>query len=170
MTETIKPMDYKEAWEKVQADYLITTGVVYNYVKGSYGEDSLLEFLESDVSRYKEYFKGFVATLASILEKLAPGKAFEKKIKEVAHEFQWFLGIGNVKLLELNTEKAVVELGYCPYEKAISAAPKGFGLDRNFFCKYQCNVFMKGFCREVLGFEISFEPQKKGCIYRASRT
>lgn len=162
-------MDYKEAWEKIQSDYLITTGVMYRYLLNTYGEEMLVNFLQSEVSRYKEYFKGFVAQLANVLEKLAPGKAFEKKMKEIAYEFQWFLGVDNMEILELDTEKSVAVLKYCPYERAFSKAPKGFDLQRDFCCKYQCEIYMKGFCRELLGFEISFEPQPLGCIYRARR-
>jgi hypothetical protein len=170
MAEKVKDMDYKEAWGKCQTDYLVTTGAMYKYLKDTYGEETLVKFLESDASRYKNYFKGFVAKLAHLFEMVAPGKAFEQKMREVAKEFQWYLGVGNIKILELNSEKSVAEIKLCPYERALVSVPKGLDIDRDFYCTYQCNVFMKEFCKEVLGFEISFEPKGEGCIYRTQRT
>lgn len=169
MGTAVKTMEYKEAWEKCNADYLSTTGAVYKYILDRYGEDDLIEFLEKEVIRYKEYYSSLTNTFATILEKLAPGMVFDKKIQEVGYEFQWFLGVDNMEITELDTEKGIGKLKFCPYEKAITADPKGLDIDREFYCKYQCNIYMRGFCKAVLGFDLTFEPQETGCVYNIER-
>ena len=37
------------------------------------------------------------------------------------------------------------------------------------YCKYQCGVYIKRLCEQVLGFGISFEPKEVECIYRVKR-
>lgn len=57
----------------------------------------------------------------------------------------------------------------CPYAKATSKAPEEIRTERDIYCKYQCGVYIKGICEQVLGFGISFEPKEVECIYRVKR-
>lgn len=170
MPEEIKPMPYQEAWRKCQEDYLVAVGCLYKHILEKYGEEALIKYLEEvEVERFRKYLKKTVSRMARMLAGLAPGKAFEEKMKSIGYEFQFFLGVNNITTEELDGEKAVARLLECPYQKALLGAPKGLGLTRDFYCKYQCGYYIKKICEDVLEFSIEFDPQEKGCIYRASR-
>ena len=170
MVKKIKEISYKEAWEKLISDYMVSMGNLYKHLKNTYGEEGLVSYLKNvEIKRFREYFKSFTSKMESFLGKIAPGKAFQEKMLGIANEFQFFLGVGNIEVLELDSEKGVARLKYCPYQRASLTAPERVRTEREFYCKYQCGVYIKGVCEEVLGFNISFEPQKEGCIYRVSR-
>lgn len=170
MPEEIKPMSYQEAWQKCQEDYLVAIGCLYKYILEKYGEEALIRYLEEvEVERFRKYFEKTVSRMARMLAGLAPGKAFKEKMRAIAYEFQFFLGVNNIKAEDLDEEKAVAHLLECPYQRALRSAPKGLGLTRDLYCKYQCRHYIKKICKDVLGFSIEFDPQEKGCIYRVSR-
>jgi len=170
MVEKVETMPYQEAWEKMQGDYLVAMGVLYRYLKDTYGEQGLIDYLNRvEIDRFRKYFKGFTTSLATILEKVAPGKMFERKMREIAREFQFFLGVDNIEILELDSEKGVARMKECPYAKATSKALEEIRTERDIYCKYQCGVYIKGICEQVLGFGISFEPKEVECIYRVKR-
>ncbi len=169
MAEKIHEMSYKEAWEKLQADYLVSLGVIFKFIKDRFGEQALVDFENSEVERYKSHLHGFAARLATALEKVAPGLVFKEKMREVAREFQWFLGVGNMRIVELNSDHALAELK-CPFEQALKSSPTDLGFGRELYCKYQCNTYASGVCKHVLGFELVCEPQPEGrCLYKARR-
>ena len=94
MVEKVETMPYQQAWEKMQGDYLVAMGVLYRYLMDTYGEQGLIDYLNKvEIDRFRKYFKGFTTSLGSILEKVAPGKMFERKMREIAKEFQFFLGV-----------------------------------------------------------------------------
>lgn len=172
MTEEIKTMPYQEAWQKCQEDYLVAIGCLYKHLLEKYDEETLIEYLEEvEVERFRKYFEETVSRIAKMVSSLAPGKAFKEKMKSIGHEFQFFLGVNNIEIEELDGEKAVAHLVECPYQKALENAPGGEELDlsRSFYCKYQCRVYLKKICENILGFSVKFDPQEKGCIYKISR-
>lgn len=163
-------MPYEEAWRKAQEDYLVAIGCLYNHLLEEYGEEALIKYLEEiEVGRFKKYFQETVSGMARALANLAPGKAFEEKMKSIGYEFQFFLGVNNIEMEELDQEKAVARLLECPYQRAIQNTPADLGLTRDLYCKYQCGHYIKKLCEDVLGFSIDFDPQEKGCIYRINR-
>ncbi len=162
-------MSYEEAWTKLQADYLVSLGVIFKFIEERMGAQALADFEKSEVERYKDQFRGLVASIAAMLEKVAPGATFKHKMRAVMHEFQWFLGIGNLTLVELEDDHAIGRLAKCPYEEALKTAPTPLGFGRELYCRTQCNMYVKGVCKEVLGFDLSFAPQKVGCVYTARR-
>jgi len=170
MVEKVETMPYPQAWEKMQEDYLVAMGVLYRYLKDTYGEQGLIDYLNKvEIDRFRKYFKGFTISLAGMLGKVAPGKMFERKMREIAREFQFFLGVDNIEILELNPEKGIARVKECPYAKANSKAPEEIRTERDIYCKYQCGVYLKGLCEQVLGFGISFEPKEVECIYKIKR-
>ena len=169
MSEEIDSMPYKEAWQKSQEDYLVAIGSLYNYLLEEHGEEVLIDYLENvEVDRFDKYFEETVSLAEKAASKLAPEKAFEEKIKSIAYEFQFFLGVDNIEIEELGEGEAKIRLPECPYQKAIQNAPADLGLSRDLYCKYQCGHYIRGVCEEVLGWSIEFDPQEKGCIYRVS--
>jgi len=170
MVKKVESMPYQEAWEKLQQDYFVAMGVLYRYLKDTYGEQGLIDYLNKvEIDRFRKYFKAFRTSLGSILEKVAPGKMFEREAIELAREFQFFLGVDNIDMLELNSKKGVARVKECPYARANSTAPEEVKTEREIYCKYQCGVYIKGICEQVLGIGISFEPKGVECIYSVKR-
>ena len=94
---------------------------------------------------------------------------FEKKINEIAKEFQFFLGNGNLELIELNSDTATIKVKECPYAKANIDGPKEMKVPRELYCKFQCNGYIKDISDRVLNISIDFEPKEIACIYKIRR-
>jgi len=170
MEKQIKDMPHKEAWEKLQKDYFLAIGYMYRYMKDEYSDEEVFKYLrEVEVPRFKRYYQTFATKLANILEKVAPGQVFERKMVEITKEFQFFIGVGNVEIIELDSEKAKIRVKECPYAKANADGPKDMKVPREVYCKFQCNGYMKDICTNVMNIGISFEPREIGCIYNIKR-
>jgi len=170
MERKISGMPYKEAWEKLQKDYFLAIGYMYRYMKDKYGDDAVIEYLqEVEVERFRRYYQTFAAKLAGILEKIVPAQVFEKKVVEIVKEFQFFLGNGNLELLELDSEKATIKVKECPYVKANIDGFKDLKVPREIYCKFQCNGYIKDISNQVMKMDISFEPKEVECIYKVKR-
>ncbi|MFH0732630.1 MAG: hypothetical protein V2A72_06910 [Candidatus Omnitrophota bacterium] len=170
MGKKIAQMPYKEAWEKLQKDYFLSIGFLYKHLKEKYKEEGLLKYLKDvEVERFRRYYQTFSTKLAGILEKIAPGEVFEKKITEIVNEFQFFLGVGNIEIVDLDSEKATVKIKQCPYAKANEDAPKDLKTPKELYCRFQCNGYIKDICNDVMGFDIGFEPKEIECIYKIRR-
>ncbi len=170
MVKNIPEMAYKEAWEKLQKDYFLAIGYMYRYMKDKYGEDKTFEYLRDvEVERFRKYYQTFSTKLAGILEKVFPAQTFERKMTEIVKEFQFFLGVGNIQMLELDSNGGVLKIKECPYAKANIDAPSDLKVPKEVYCKFQCNGYIKDICNEVMGLDISFEPKEVECIYKVKR-
>lgn len=170
MEKQIKDMPHKEAWEKLQKDYFLAIGYMYRYMRDKSGDEEVLKYLRDvEVARFKRYYQTFATKLTGILEKIAPAQVFERKIMEVINEFQFFIGIGNIEVIDLSSERAKIRVKECPYAKANADGPKDLKVPREVYCKFQCNGYMKDICDKVMNVGISFEPKEVECIYSIKR-
>lgn len=170
MTKVVKEMPYKEAWEKLQKDYFLAMGYLYRYMDEKDGENKVFDYLrEVEVERFRKYYQTFSVKLVGILEKVLPAQVFEKKVEEVVKEFQFFIGVGNIEIQELNQDTGIVKIKECPYVKANADAPANVKVTRDIYCKFQCNGYIKDICNDVMGIAIEFAPGKVECIYTIRR-
>lgn len=170
MEKKINAMPHKEALEKLQKDYFLAIGYMYRYMKDKYGDEEIFKYLRDvEVPRFKRYYQTFATKLADILGKIAPGQIFERKIKEIVNEFQFFIGVGNAEIIELDSETAKIRIRECPYAKANADGPKDMKVPRELYCKFQCNGYMKDICTKVMNIGINFEPEQIGCTYNITR-
>ena len=139
-------------------------------MKDKYGEEKVFQYLKDvEVERFKRYYRTFATQLAGIVEKVLPAQIFEKKMMEIVKEFQFFLGIGNIEIMELNSEKAIAKIKQCPYAKANADGPVDLKVPREIYCKFQCNGYIKDIADQAMNLNISFEPKEVECVYTISR-
>jgi len=166
MEMKVKKMSYKEAYKHLLETFVMNIGSFLNFML-KIDEKKLVDYLKEEAQKFEyQYNKSFSPFGRFLTEAIPDNIVFPMKIKKVVEGFQFFLGVGNLEILEISSKEGLIQVKQCLFKKVVREAPQELNLKESHFCNYQCKEYLRELCEKVFKIGIDFHPQEKGCILK----